>query len=513
MQALHAGEERVRRDPEASCRSSVRLALAEDRLTGFGADRPASCVPGSRPRRRDLAGPFAGRALTRLDELPSSAPGRPPRGLEEAESSHRRSRRHPRGPASSLRVIFVLPSGAARTGPRRHCPRRSCLFQAIRRSGVCGDLGGPFLALAGDVGDPGQRLRVVLDDRLDAVHELRERLELGPLGVRGRTGTSTSIVSWNGTGVPAGSRGGMCVPTLRDRRCRDRRRRGGPRVGLASARQRPRSADDPHRRPLRSTRPMLHPITSRRHRPGELFHGRCGHATRNPDRRPSGPSSAGGRLKSRSDHRRTATHDCWAHGCRHPAGRPHGPPSRSRAATPARSAQPAVTSLVARPCRASRECGRPGGIQTPADVDGSSLREGQPANGRGVRLAEDRAGSPVNPVQQRRQVAAQEVREHRPSPRPVRPSRVFIGLQERLVDGVRRAAVDPAGAERARVAGAGREGRQQRAEHRRTTYRGACSMAADARSPPPTSRSVSSRPGTTRRLPGTPPWVCRRALL
>src|SRR6185369_2817126 len=48
---------------------------------------------------------------------------------------------------------------------------------------LVGDVGGPLLPPAGDLGGPAQRLVVHLDDGLDGFHELGEALELGPLVV------------------------------------------------------------------------------------------------------------------------------------------------------------------------------------------------------------------------------------------------------------------------------------------------------------------------------------------
>src|SRR6185503_574955 len=53
-------------------------------------------------------------------------------------------------------------------------PRDALIRRLVR------DVGGPRLGLAGDVGRPPQGLVVDLLDRLDALHELREVLELRP---------------------------------------------------------------------------------------------------------------------------------------------------------------------------------------------------------------------------------------------------------------------------------------------------------------------------------------------
>ena len=86
-----------------------------------------------------------------------------------------------------------LPAAAARTLELwRELPERDDPVRPVARSRPPGDLlignllddlGPPLAARAADVGDPAQVRVVDLPDRLDAIHELRELLELRPLVV------------------------------------------------------------------------------------------------------------------------------------------------------------------------------------------------------------------------------------------------------------------------------------------------------------------------------------------
>src|SRR4051812_18203305 len=102
----------------------------------------------------------------------------------------------------------------------------------VRR--LIGDLGLPLLLLAGDPRGPKQRPVIELLDRLHAVHELREILELGPLvvrdanrnGHRDRLFESGHNIFLQAAGRPRTSTCAGWPPASRDRRPKRRGRLG-----------------------------------------------------------------------------------------------------------------------------------------------------------------------------------------------------------------------------------------------------------------------------------------------
>src|SRR5688572_7169096 len=79
-------------------------------------------------------------------------------------------------------VQLVEGDGAIRTVLVQRLPGDSVVWVLL------GDLGVPLTRLTSDLGDPVKPRVGLLLDALDAVHELRKRLELRPLVVGGRNG-------------------------------------------------------------------------------------------------------------------------------------------------------------------------------------------------------------------------------------------------------------------------------------------------------------------------------------
>src|SRR4029453_6334684 len=152
------------------------------RSNGGDADTP---LTQARPLRGHLATPGPGLALAGLDELLKALQVvvHPARDAADrvAHVLHH-----------ALRVVLDLQHhaglliGEAVEGDHARVLRaRRALPRHTLVGPLLGDLGGPVLLLAADVGVPAQSPIIQLGDRGDALHEARELLELGPLVVRG----------------------------------------------------------------------------------------------------------------------------------------------------------------------------------------------------------------------------------------------------------------------------------------------------------------------------------------
>src|SRR4029453_3871540 len=152
------------------------------RPNGSDADTP---LTQARPRRGRLATPGPGLALAGLDELLKALqvvvhPARDDADRVAHVLHH------------ALRVVLdlqhhagLLSGGAGEGDPARVLRARRALPRHTLVGPLLGDLGGPVLLLAADVGLPAQSPTVPLRDRGAAPLQLWDLLQLGPLVVRG----------------------------------------------------------------------------------------------------------------------------------------------------------------------------------------------------------------------------------------------------------------------------------------------------------------------------------------